>query len=370
MVKIDLQALDRDIFVRGDDAIARTITIGQTGAVDDDVVVDSANWSVTAAGIASFNGNVTLNAGLTSPQGSSGEVFGLNAGNGASHTGFGNHIFGNGSGSAITSGNNNTIIGLNAGDGISTGSSNVAIGNLTMGVVNADNQIAIGNAAMRYFEGDNSIAIGSSAMAGSQVTPLTAEFCVAIGTNVMQIAEGAAWNNVGIGGSSLAGLTTGLGNTCIGKQTGLALTTGGGNVFIGNACGDNTITGGSNILIGPSQDTTTTSTTGELRIHFAGGANIPLISGDMVAGHCGINTLPADQDATLHITTDAGDTISCLKLEQDDADDEFIDFEGTTAANALQSISSLTAGNTIQGFFRVNINGTIRWMPFYDAPTS
>lgn len=370
MTKIDLQALDRSIFVRGDDAVARTITIGQTGVVDDDVVIDSDNWAVDSAGVASFEGNVTHNGGVTSPEGASGEVFGLNAGNGASHTGFGNHVIGNGAGSAITSGNNNTIIGLNAGDGISTGSSCISIGNLSMGAANGDNQVAIGNGAMRYFEGANSVAIGTNALAGSQVTALTAQFCVAIGTNVMQLAEGAAWNNIGIGGSALAALTEGVGNTCIGKQAGEAITTGDSNVFIGNTTGDSTTTGDSNILIGTGLDTTGATTTGELRIHYAGGGPTPIISSDMVTGIAGINTFPADIDATLHITTDSGDAVSCLKLEQDDTDDEFIDLEGTSAANGSQSISSLTGGNTIQGFYRINVNGVQRWAPFYDVPTT
>ena len=48
----------------------------------------------------------------------------------------------------------------------------------------------------------------------------------------------------------------------------------------------------------------------------------------------------------------------------------FVDYVGTTEAGATKSLTSWTAGNTIQGFVRIEINGTDYWMPFYDAPTS
>jgi len=369
---IDLQSLDRDIFVRGDDAIARTITLGQTGAVDDDVVVDSGNWGVTAAGVGTFAGVVNLNGGATAPSASSGgscEVFGSGAG-AALTTGFGVNAFGNGALAANTSGNNNIGIGVNAGDGITDGADNIVIGNNAYrSASSSSNEIAIGSQAMRYYEGANSIAIGTNAMAGSQVTPLTANFCVAIGTNVMVAAEGAAWNNIGIGGSALTSLTTATGNTAIGKDGGKLITTGVNNIMIGNGAGETTTTGASNIIIGSGVDADSATQTGQLKIAY-GPAQTPTITADMPNGLVGVNMELTDVDATLHVTTDAGDAVSCLKLEQDDTDDEFIDFEGTSTANGLSSISSLTAGNTIQGFYRINVNGVQRWAPFYDVPTS
>jgi len=68
--------------------------------------------------------------------------------------------------------------------------------------------------------------------------------------------------------------------------------------------------------------------------------------------------------------SNASGAIPCLELDQDDTDEEFIEFDGTSAASAAASISSWTSGNTIQGFVRVTINGTDRWIPFYDDPTS
>ena len=69
----------------------------------------------------------------------------------------------------------------------------------------------------------------------------------------------------------------------------------------------------------------------------------------------------------LNSATDLGKEL--LSLQQDDADKAFIDFDGTTAANADNNLSTLTGGNTIQGFVKVEIEGSPYWMPYYDAPT-
>jgi len=65
--------------------------------------------------------------------------------------------------------------------------------------------------------------------------------------------------------------------------------------------------------------------------------------------------------------TDLGKEL--LSLQQDDADKAFIDFDGTSSGDAANNISTLTGGNTIQGFVKVEIEGVERWMPYYDAPT-
>jgi len=59
-----------------------------------------------------------------------------------------------------------------------------------------------------------------------------------------------------------------------------------------------------------------------------------------------------------------------LLIEQLDDDDAFVNYVGTTAASAAKSISSWTAGNSIQGFTRDEVNGAVVWRPYYDAPTS
>jgi hypothetical protein len=57
-------------------------------------------------------------------------------------------------------------------------------------------------------------------------------------------------------------------------------------------------------------------------------------------------------------------------LDQNDSDQPFIDYQGTSAANSLNTISTWSSGNSIQGFIRIEINGVTYWMPYYDDPTS
>ena len=60
--------------------------------------------------------------------------------------------------------------------------------------------------------------------------------------------------------------------------------------------------------------------------------------------------------------------IMCAKLDQDDIDEDFIYFEGTSAGDSTRSLSSST-GSTggKQGAIRVSINGVDRWIRFYDT---
>ena len=60
--------------------------------------------------------------------------------------------------------------------------------------------------------------------------------------------------------------------------------------------------------------------------------------------------------------------ISCLNLDQDDEDEDFIYFEGTSAGDSTKSLSSSTGTTGAkQGAIRVSINGTDRWIRFYDT---
>ncbi len=57
--------------------------------------------------------------------------------------------------------------------------------------------------------------------------------------------------------------------------------------------------------------------------------------------------------------------IACLSLDQDDTDQEFIYFEGTTAADQSSSLTTDTSVGDLTGHIRVNINGTDFWVPYY-----
>lgn len=174
-------------------------------------------------------------------------------------------------------------------------------------------------------------------------------------------------SNTLYGAGALAAIGAGTGNVTIGNGTGDLITTGNNNVLIGDTVGDNIVGGSSNILIGTNLDATAASTIGELRIHHTSG--VPLVSGDMVLGLLGVNTL-AKRSATLNITTDTADAVDCLLLDQDDDSEAMISIEATSAASTVNPVTSFTTGNTIQGFYRKKINGTDYWSPFYDAPTS
>ena len=57
--------------------------------------------------------------------------------------------------------------------------------------------------------------------------------------------------------------------------------------------------------------------------------------------------------------------IACLELDQDDQDQEFIKFDGTTASDQTKSLTTDTSVGSITGHIRVNINGTDFWIPYY-----
>jgi hypothetical protein len=56
---------------------------------------------------------------------------------------------------------------------------------------------------------------------------------------------------------------------------------------------------------------------------------------------------------------------ACLSLDQDDTDQEFIKFDGTTASDQSSSLTTDTSVGAITGHIRVNINGTDFWIPYY-----
>lgn len=88
-----------------------------------------------------------------------------------------------------------------------------------------------------------------------------------------------------------------------------------------------------------------------------------------ISGRLGIGI--ATMLGKLHVKQeDASGAIPVQVLEQSDVDESFIDFRGTSEAGVTKSISSYTSGATIQGFVKVEINGTAYWMPYYDAPSS
>ena len=56
---------------------------------------------------------------------------------------------------------------------------------------------------------------------------------------------------------------------------------------------------------------------------------------------------------------------ACLSLDQDDTDQEFIKFDGTSASDQTSSVTTDTSVGSLTGHVRVNVNGTDYWIPFY-----
>ena len=73
---------------------------------------------------------------------------------------------------------------------------------------------------------------------------------------------------------------------------------------------------------------------------------------------------PADASVEINQANSSG-AIACLSLDQDDEDQEFIHFEGTTASDQTKSLTTDTSVGSLTGHIRVNINGTDFWIPYY-----
>ena len=57
--------------------------------------------------------------------------------------------------------------------------------------------------------------------------------------------------------------------------------------------------------------------------------------------------------------------IACLSLDQDDTDQPFIHFDGTSASDQTSSLTTDTSVGSLTGHIRVNVNGTDFWIPYY-----
>ena len=57
--------------------------------------------------------------------------------------------------------------------------------------------------------------------------------------------------------------------------------------------------------------------------------------------------------------------IACLSLDQDDTDEPFIKFDGTTASDQSSSLSTDTSVGSLTGHIRIDVNGTDFWIPYY-----
>ena len=73
---------------------------------------------------------------------------------------------------------------------------------------------------------------------------------------------------------------------------------------------------------------------------------------------------PADASVEINQANSSG-AIACLSLDQDDTDQEFIKFDGTTASDQSSSLTTDTSVGDLTGHIRVNVNGTDFWLAYY-----
>ncbi len=57
--------------------------------------------------------------------------------------------------------------------------------------------------------------------------------------------------------------------------------------------------------------------------------------------------------------------IACLSLDQDDTDQPFIHFDGTSASDQTSSLTTDTSVGSLTGHIRIDVNGTDFWIPYY-----
>jgi len=101
----------------------------------------------------------------------------------------------------------------------------------------------------------------------------------------------------------------------------------------------------------------------DFRCETATLANAFFIDGSADKIGFGTNS-PADASVEINQANASAGT-ACLSLDQDDTDQEFIKFDGTSNSDQSSSITTDTSVGSITGHIRVNINGTDYWIPFY-----
>jgi len=273
---------------------------------------------------------------------------------GADNTGVGYRV-----GAALTTGSSNCLMGYQAGVALEDGGFNILIGRgCATSMTSGNYNVAIGNTALPdETSGAQSVAIGYRA-AFNQV--------------------GADYN-ISIGAESLYLNETGTSNVVVGRRAAYSCGTDADfNVLIGNFSGYN-VEGNNSVLIGHLAGFSLAANGSCVMLGYQAGYNETLANKLYIANTNTATPLIGGTfpNTDLTFTTDivtidtsptAGAEALCIK--QDDADEPFIKYDGTSAASAANNVSTWTTGNSIQGFVRVDVEGTDYWMPYYDAPTS
>lgn len=152
----------------------------------------------------------------------------------------------------IATGPQNTAIGYAAGSNITTGQLNTAVGYASLFSSGGSGNTALGSYAMQYWQsGFYNIGLGYDAMHGTNSTSGgTGAGNIAIGRQVMGVANVSGNYSVGLGYQALPFLTSGSYNVALGPTAGYTLTTGSGNILIGSAVNTSSATASNELNIG------------------------------------------------------------------------------------------------------------------------
>tara|TARA_X000001388_G_scaffold18740_2_gene12142 strand:- start:113 stop:1783 length:1671 start_codon:yes stop_codon:yes gene_type:complete len=166
-----------------------------------------------------------------------------------SNTGFGYNVF-----NVLTSGTNNVGMGQEALKSLTSGTHNIAIGSDAMALNTIGFQnVGIGSFAMdANVAGNRNTAVGYAALSAMTFASDTDTENTAVGAGALQTVV-TGKNQTAVGRDCLQ-LSTGSGNTGMGKHTGNIVSTGSNNTLIGLTAGASIQSGSNNICIGNSAD--------------------------------------------------------------------------------------------------------------------
>ena len=164
--------------------------------------------------------------------------------------------------------------------------------------------------------------------------------------------------------------STGAGNEFkITGSAGTATNTAGGAITLTGGIGNGTGVGGAiNLLAGNSG-----SGDGDINLSITDGGTIAQVM--KIHGsnkHFTFGSTGANNNAVVDIQNDTTGA-ACLELDQNDTDEPFIIFTGSSAVDATTCVSSLHGTfpnhtNANDGWVRININGTDKWVPYFATP--
>lgn len=96
----------------------------------------------------------------------------------------------------------------------------------------------------------------------------------------------------------------------------------------------------------------------------SGGTEVLSLWDDQLVGIGRASTIPVAKVDVIQPSSSGA--VPVLRLEQADIDDSFVDYVGTSAADGTRSLSSDTTEDAAKtGAFRIEVNGTTRWVRHY-----